>query len=142
MHMMDFIKRMIRSYFIIFAVVVIMMTLLRQFFTDYRTIELKDIYIYMACSLAADLTSLIMYSKKELTERQNRIRMILQFAALETVLLGLAGLTGWISGAKDAVVLAIQIAIVAVIVRFVSFRGDQTVADRINQQLNAMNKEP
>ena len=96
----------------------------------------------MACSLAADLTSLIMYSKKELTERQNRIRMILQFAALETVLLGLAGLTGWISGAKDAVVLAIQIAIVAVIVRFVSFRGDQTVADRINQQLNALNKEP
>lgn len=141
MSMMDFIKRLVRSFFIIFAVVVILMTLLRQVFTDQRILELRDIYIYMACSLAADLTSFIMYSKRELSERETRIRMLLQFFTLEAVLLTLAAVTGWVSGAQDMIVLAIQIAIVAVIVRFVSFRGDQKAADSINEKLKAMDKE-
>lgn len=141
MSLIDFIKRLVRSFFIIFAIVVIFMTLLRQVFTDQRVLELTDIYIYMICSLAADLTSFIMYSRRELSEREYRIRMLIQFVTLEAVLLALATVTGWVSGVQDTVVLAIQVAIVAVIVRFVSFRGDQKIADSINEKLKAMGKE-
>ena len=141
MELKDFIKKLFRNYFIIFAIVVICITLLRQIFSPHEYFELKDIYKYMICSLAADLLSLFFYSTKEISEKEMRLRIIIHFVALEAVLLTLANVMGWVVGSLSTIILAFQIAVISVIVRFLSWKDDSKVANRINGKLKAMKEK-
>lgn len=61
MKLTDYVKKLIRDYFIIFAIIVICITVLRQIFSPDEYFELKDIFVYMICALIGDLPSLIFY---------------------------------------------------------------------------------
>lgn len=141
MKLTDYIKKMITNYFIIFAIIVISMTVLRQIFAPNKYMELKDIYIYMTCALAGDLPSLIFYSSKEIQEKEMRIRIIIHFVVLEAVLLVLANIMGWVTGMLSTVIVAIQIALVYMAVRFLSWMDDRRAANSINEKLMAMKAE-
>lgn len=141
MKLRDYINRLIRDFFIIFAIVVIFITVLRQIFSPSEYFELKDIFIYMLCSLAAVLTNFIFYSPKELSEKEMRLRTIIHFVVLEVVLLTLPNVMGWISGSLNTLLLAIQIAVIYVLVRFLTWRDDRKSAHRINEKLKAMKEE-
>ena len=141
MELKDFIKKLIRNYFIIFAIVVICITLLRQILSPHEYFELKDIYKYMICSLVADLLSLFFYSSKEITEKEMRLRILIHFVVLEAVLLTLANAMGWVNDSLSTIILAFQIAVISMIVRFLSWKDDSKVANRINGKLNEMKEE-
>lgn len=138
MKLADYIKRLVRNYFIIFAIIVICITVLRQIFSPHEYFELKDIFIYMICALAADLPGLIFYSPKEIPEKQMRIRVIIHFVVLEAALLTLANVMGWVTGILSTVLLAFQITVIYGLASFLSLRDDRKTAHRINEKLKAM----
>ncbi|MGE5630686.1 MAG: DUF3021 family protein [Caulobacteraceae bacterium] len=141
MKLADFIKKLVRDYFTIFAVIVICITILRQIFAPNDYLELKDIYIYMICALAGDLPSLILYSRREIPEKEMRLRIILRFVVLEAVLLVLANVTGWVSGILNSVILAVEIAVIYLAARFLFWIDDRKATNSINEKLKAMKDE-
>jgi hypothetical protein len=141
MKLADYIKKLIRDYLIIFAIIVIFITVLRQIFSPNEYFELKNIFIYMICALAGDLPSLIFYSPKEIPEKEMRLRMIIHFVILEVVILTLANYMGWVAGIPGTIVLAFQIAVIYVLVGFLSWRDDRKTAHKINEKLKAMKDE-
>jgi hypothetical protein len=141
MKLTDYIKELIKDYFIIFAIIVICITVLRQIFSPNEYFELKDIYIYMICSLIGSLPSLIFYSPKEISEKEMRLRRIIHFIVLEAILLTLANVTGWVTGILNTILFALQISIIYGLVRFLSWRDDRKAALRINEKLKAMKDE-
>lgn len=141
MKLSDYIKMLIRNYFIIFAIIVINITVLRQIFAPDKYFELKDIFIYMICSLVSSLPSLIFYSPKEISEKEMRLRVIIHFIVLEAVLLILVNVTGWVTGIQNKIILMIQIAVIYAVVRVITWIDDRSAANRINEKLKAMKAE-
>ena len=141
MRLKDHLRKLAQDYFTIFAVIVITLTILRQVFAPDTHFELKDIFIYMICALVADLPSLILYTPKEISEKEMRLRIILHFVVLEAALLVLGNVTGWVKGASSTVIFAIQIAVIYVVIRFLKWKGDSQSAQSINQRLQAMRDE-
>lgn len=138
MELKDFIKELIRNYFIIFAIIVIVITLLRQIFSPGAYFELTDIFIYMSCALVADLPSMIFYSKKEISEKEMRLRRIIHFVILEAVLLTLANIMGWVTGGLNTFLFALQIGVIYMLVRSLSWLDDRRAARKINEKLKEM----
>jgi len=141
MELKDFIKELIRNYFIIFAIIVIMITLLRQIFSPGAYFELTDIFIYMICALVADLPSMIFYSKKEISEKEMRLRRIIHFVILEAVLLTLANVMGWVTGGLNTFLFALQIGVIYMLVRSFSWLDDRRAARKINEKLKEMKEK-
>jgi hypothetical protein len=132
------IKKLILDYFRIFAIVVISITAFRQIFQPDKYYELKDIYIYMICSLVGDLPILIFYSQKEISEKQMRVRILIHFVVLEVVLLTLGNVMDLVKGNLNTILFAVQIAVVYGFVRFLSWMDDRKTANRINEKLREM----
>jgi len=141
MKLTDYLKKLIRDYFVIFAVIVIIITVLRQIFAPNEYLELKDIYNYMICALVGDLASLVFYSPKEISEKEMGKRIIIHFLILETAILVLANAVGWVSGTGDTVFLAVQIALIYMIARLLLWVGDQKSASNINERLKAIKEQ-
>lgn len=142
MKLVDIVRRFIRNYLVIFALMVICIAVLRQIFIPDETFRLKDIYIYMICALLGTLPSLILYSRKEIPEKEMRLRIILHFVALEAALLTFGNVTGLVPGIVNSIFLAFQIAVIYVLVRFLSGMDDRRTASRINEKLKAMKEQP
>lgn len=141
MKLSAFIKSTIQDFFIIFASIIIIITILRQFFHPEMAFDLKSIYIIMAFSLIGALTGFILYSPNDLSERKMRIRIIIHFFALELLLISLASIIGSVNSALSVISLALEIAVVYVIVRLLSWQNDKKTAQRINEKLKSLRKD-
>lgn len=141
MKLTDYIKEFIRNYFIIFAIMVISITILRQIFLPDEYFELKDIFIYMICALVGNLPSLIFYSTKEISEKKMRLKIIIHFVVLEAVLITFTNVMGLITSILSTILLALQIAGIYVLVRFLTWFNDKKSTHRINEKLKAMKDE-
>ena len=137
----DYMKKLIIDYFIIFAIIVISITVLRQIFVPNEYLRLTDIFIYMLCALMGDLAGLIFYSPKEIPEKEMRLRIVIHFMVLEAAILVLAIAMGWVNGIVNAVFLAIQIALIYAVVRYLLWINDRKAANSINEKLKAMKDE-
>lgn len=138
----DYIKKLIRNYFVIFTVIVTSIAVLRQIFSPDEYFKSKDIFIYMLCALIGDLPSLIFYSSREIPEKEMRFRVSIHFMLLEAALLFFANGLGFINGTLSTIFLAIQIAIIYALVRFIIWMDDKKAANRINERLKAMKDIP
>lgn len=131
MKLMDLIRQLIRDYFIIFGILIIGSV----FLTPPNTINRDYILLAMAFATVGDLPSIVFWSKSEQTENSRRWRMIIHFILLETVILIFAGITGIVSGFVEYLIFAIEIVVIYVIVRFITWRGDLVTAKKINAKL-------
>jgi hypothetical protein len=141
MKITDYIKKFIRNYLIIFAIIVISITILREILSPEKYFKLKDIYIYMLCALVGNLPSLMFYSSREISEKEMRLRVILHFVVLEAVLLTFGNVMGLVNGSLSTILFAFQIAVIYSLVRYLSWMDDRKVAHRINEKLKAMKDE-
>ncbi|WBW95841.1 DUF3021 domain-containing protein [Oceanirhabdus sp. W0125-5] len=141
MKLKEYIKKFISDNLIIFAIIVICITILRQIFAPDEYFELKDIFNYMICSFVGNLPSIILYSSKELSEKELRLRIIIHFVVLEVVLLSFTNVFGFISGIKETILFAFQIAVIYVLVRFLSWMDDRKSADKINEKLKTLKSD-
>lgn len=140
MELKEFIKKLVKDYFILFAIIVIFTTLLRQFLSPNDPINLIDIYILMACALLGILPSFIFYSPKEINEQTMKLRLILHFFVLEFSIIAAAILLGWITSVQGTLSVILQIAVVYALFRIISYTIEKKEADRINEKLREMKK--
>ncbi|MEK4060932.1 MULTISPECIES: DUF3021 family protein [Paenibacillus] len=140
MRFSEFVKETIREFLMIFASVVIIITILRQIFAPDIAFDLKSIYILMAFSFLSALTGIILYAPHGISEKRMRVRIVVHFFTLEILLISLGSLIGAVSSVSGALTLAIEIAVVYAIVRLLSYENDKKEAGRINERLKAVKK--
>ncbi|MFD3257266.1 DUF3021 family protein [Paenibacillus lentus] len=135
------IKEMIRDFLIIFASIIIIITILRQIYAPDASFELNTIFTIMAFSFLGALTGIILYTPHAISENKMRLRVILHFFFLEALLISLAVLLNLVYDTFDILLLALEIAAVYVIVRVLTYRNDKKEAQKINERLRAFKKE-
>lgn len=137
----ELIKEIIRDFLIIFASIMIIITILRQIYAPDASFELKTIFTIMAFSFLGALTGIILYTPHAISENIMRLRVILHFLFLEALLISLAVLLNLVYGTFGILLLALQIAAVYVIVRLLAYKNDKKEAQKINERLRTFKKE-
>ncbi|OME92346.1 MULTISPECIES: DUF3021 family protein [Paenibacillus] len=137
----ELIKEMIRDFLIIFASIIIIITILRQIYAPDASFELNTIFTIMAFSFLGALTGIILYTPHAISENKMRLRVILHFFFLETLLISLAVLLNLVYGTFDILLLAVEIAIVYAIVRLLTYKNDKKEAQKINERLKTFKNE-
>ncbi|MFC3748982.1 DUF3021 family protein [Paenibacillus sp. GCM10012306] len=138
MKLSEFAKNIIQSFLMIFALIILIITVLRTIFYPDLAFDLKSIYIIMAFSLLASLMNIILYSSHDLSEQQMRARIIVHFGALELILLSLAAVLGIVNNVLQVFIMALEIAVIYVIIRLLSWQNDKKEAQKINEKLKMM----
>ncbi|KOP68390.1 hypothetical protein AMS62_26425 [Bacillus sp. FJAT-18019] len=137
----ELIKEMIRDFLIIFASIIIIITILRQIYAPDASFELNTIFTIMAFSFLGTLTGIILYTPHAISENKMRLRVILHFFFLETLLISLAVLLNLVYGTFDILLLALEIAVVYAIVRLLTYKNDKKEAQKINERLKTFKNE-
>jgi len=140
MKLSQFAQKMMKDFLIIFASIIIIITLLRQMYDPNLAFDLKSIYILMAFSFISAVTGFILYSPNDMSEKEIRLRIAIHFFALEILLIFLASVFEIVNSAADGIILALQIAVIYIVVRLLSWRNDQREAQQINERLKALRK--
>lgn len=130
---MNLIRELIRDYFVIFGILIIGSV----FLTPPNTINRDYIILVMAFAAVGDLPSIIFWSRSELTESSRRLRSIIHFILLMTLILIFGGITGVVSGFAGYLIFAVEIVIIYAIVKFIIYHGDMTTANVINEKLKS-----
>lgn len=136
-----FVQKLIKDFLIIFASIIIMITILRQIYYPHMAFDLKSIYIIMAFSFLSALMGFILYSPNEISEKHMRIRMAIHFFSLEILLISLGSLFEIVNHVSEGIILALQIAFIYIIVRLLSWQNDKKEAQKINEKLKALRKD-
>ncbi|MBS4196358.1 DUF3021 family protein [Lederbergia citri] len=136
-----FVQKMIKDFLIIFALIMIVLTFLRQIYYPTMTFDLKSIYIIMAFSFLSALTEFILYSPRDISEKKMRIKMAIHFFTLEILLISLGSLFGIVNRPSDVIIMAVQIAVIYILVRLISLQKDKKEAEKINEKLKAFKKD-
>lgn len=140
MKLTEFIQKIMKDFLIIFALIIIIITFLRQMYHPDLAFDLKSIYILMAFSFISALMGFILYSPNDMSEKEMLLRIAFHFFALEILLISLASVFEIVNSAADGIILALQIAVIYIAVRLLSWRNDQREAQQINQRLKALRK--
>ncbi|MEH7097477.1 DUF3021 family protein [Neobacillus vireti] len=136
-----FLQKIIKDFLIIFAAIIIIITILRQIYDPQMSFDLQSIYIIMAFAFISALMGFILYSPQDLSEQKMRIKMIIHFIALETLLIALASVFRIVNDAQDVIILALQIAVIYFLVRLLSWKNDKKDAQKINEKLKALKQD-
>lgn len=131
MKFLDLIRQLIRDYFVIFGILIIGAV----FLTPSYTINRDYILLTMLFAAVGDLPSIVLWSKSELTENSRRLRIIIHFILLELVILTFAGINGIVSGFIEYLILGVEIVVIYLMVRLITWRGDLATAKKINEKL-------
>ncbi|QCJ44987.1 DUF3021 domain-containing protein [Bacillus sp. S3] len=137
MKMSKFVQKLMKDFLLIFASIIIMMTILRQIYNPDLAFDLKSIYIIMAFSFFSAFIGFILYSPHDLSEKKRRIRMAIHFLTLEILLIALASIFDVVNNVVDGIILALQIAGIYILVRLLSWKHDKKEAQEINEKLKA-----
>ncbi|CAM4265049.1 hypothetical protein BAMA_04840 [Bacillus manliponensis] len=140
MKLSEFVQNTIRDFLIIFASIVIIITILRQIYYPNMAFDLKSIYIIIAFSFLSALTGFILYSPNEISEKKMRIKIAIHFFTLEILLITLGGIFGILKSGLDVITMALQIAVIYIIVRLLSWKNDIEEAQKINEKLKTFKK--
>ncbi|WP_313799002.1 DUF3021 family protein [Cytobacillus sp.] len=140
MKLSEFIRDMVKDFLIIFASIIIIITILRQIYDPTMAFDLKSIYIIMAFSFLSVLMGFILYSPNDISEKNMRIRRGIHFFALEILLITLGGILGIVKSGLDVIIFALQIAVIYMIVRLLSWKNDIKEAKAINEKLKTFKK--
>ncbi|MDU5142985.1 MAG: DUF3021 family protein [Paenibacillus dendritiformis] len=141
------VKRMARDYLLIFAGIVICVSLLNHLYAVMNDLDasefslgLRHIYAIMMCAFVGVLPSLIFYFPSTINEKGMRMRILIHFIIVEAVLLIFTNTMGWVTGAAGATILALQVAIIYMLVCLLGWNNDRQVAREINEQLMKLKK--
>jgi len=141
MNFFEFLQKIIKNFFIIFASIIMIITLLRQMFNPDMAFDLKSTYVIMAFAFLGALTRFILYSPNELSEKKMQIRIIIHFFTLEILLIAIGSAIKLVNSTSEVIILALQIAVIYVIVRLLSWQNDKKDAKKINEKLEAIKKD-
>lgn len=141
MKLSEYVQEIVKDILIIFALIVIMITILRQIYYPDLAFDLKTIYIFMAFAFLSGLTELILYAPKEISEKKMRMKLFIHFLTLEILLISLSSILGIVNSVQGVIILAVQIAIIYILVRVLSWQKDKKDAQKINEKLKALKSD-
>ena len=141
MKLSQFVQNIIKNFLIIFASIIIIITMLRQLYNPNIAFDLKSIYIIMAFSFLSALLGFILYSPNEISEKNMRTRRAIHFFTLEMLLISLSSALDIVNSALEVTILALQIAVIYIIVRLLSWQHDKKEAQKINEKLKAIKND-
>ncbi len=141
MKLSEYVQEIVKDFLIIFALIVIMITILRQIYYPDLAFDLKTIYIFMAFAFLSGLTELILYSPREISEKKMRMKLFIHFLTLEILLISLSSILGIVNSVQGVIILAVQIAIIYILVRVLSWQKDKKDAQKINEKLKALKRD-
>ncbi len=124
----------IRQYFFIFGILIIS----SAFLIDPARIDRNFVLLSMTFAAVGDLPLVVFWSRSELSEKSLRIRTILHFILLEAVILMFGGITGIVPDLKGYIIFGLEVAVIYLLVKLISWRGDVRTADKINEKLKSM----
>lgn len=133
---MKLIREFIRDYFVIFGVLIIGSV----FLTPPSTINRDYILLVMAFAFIGNLPSLVFWSREDLSEKSRKLRSIIHFILLLTLLLIFAGIAGIVTKFGDYIFFSFEIVIIYGIVKFIIYQGDINTAKEINEKLKNYRK--
>ncbi|MCP8968113.1 DUF3021 family protein [Ectobacillus ponti] len=139
--MFGFIQKLLKDFLMVFASIIVILTVLRQLYQPAVAFDLHSIYIIMGFSLLSAALGFISYSSRHVSERHARMRMLIHFLALEVLLIALAIVLDLVNSTAEGLILALQIAVIYGIIRLLSWRKDQKEARQINDKLQAFKKD-
>ena len=128
---MDLIKEFIRDYFVIFGVLIIGSV----FLTPPDTINRDYVLLAMAFAAIGNLPSIVFWSKVELSESSRRLRSIIHFILVLSLMLTFGVITGIVTEFVEYFIFTIEIIIVYGVVKFIVYQGDISTAITINEKL-------
>ncbi|MDP4146823.1 MAG: DUF3021 family protein [Bacillota bacterium] len=134
----EFIRKIIKDYFMILGVVIFVVTVINS--GSIFVLTIKDLHTIMIGVLAGDLTSLIYYFPNEMSEKDERVRICIHFILLEVVLLLLAHILNVARGYTQLMLLGAEIALINLILSFLRWLADKKDANKINEKLKSMKK--
>ncbi len=140
MELRELLKRIFNSYFVIYGCSMMGTLLFCLIFNPESVFGVRYFEQMLLFSALGELPALIFYSKKELTEKQWRVREIIHFILLETVLLIMAKYMELYRTFFQGIVFAGIILLVYILVRAVCFAGDFQTAKHINDKLKEIRK--
>ncbi len=130
-------SEMLRNYFIIFSVIILLTALLNP----EHAFTFREIILTALFALAGDLPALINYSKKEVSHKSRYVRKVIHFLLLEAVIVVLGNIMGLVSGVKESTLLALEVLLIYVLVILFTWLIDRKTAKDINQQLANLRSE-
>lgn len=134
MKMNNIFANMIRNFFVIFGVIVLVTALLNP------TYELssKIIMLIALFALLSDLTAIVFWSKKELSDKSRITRRVLHFVLIEIIVLFFGNILGFASGVTQNIIFGFEILGIYAIVCWIDWLIDKKTADDINDKLKKM----
>jgi hypothetical protein len=141
MKLTEYVKKVIQNFFIIFASIIIILTILRQFYYPEMSFDLMSIYTIMTFSLIGALTGFILYSPHTISEKNMRKRIIIHFLSLEMILISMGAIFGIVNNFSNLLLLAFEIAVIYFIIRLLSWQNNKKVAEEINEKLKSFKKD-
>jgi Protein of unknown function (DUF3021) len=149
MNVSEIVKSFVRNYLLVFAGIVIFITLLNHLNiwvdgsdASIFSLGFHHIYAIMICALAGVLPSpLFYYSADDTSEKGMRLRILIHFVILEVVLLIFTNWMGWVTGVVNTMILAFEIAIISLLVRWLEWSSDRKVAMEINEKLQKLKND-
>lgn len=137
MKMSNIFANMIRNFFVIFGVIVLVTAVLNPAYE----LTSKIIMIMALFALVSDLTVLIFWSREELTEKSRMIRRVIHLVLIETVVLFFGNMLGFATGIMRNILFAIEIFGIYAIVCWIDWLIDKKTARDINDKLKKMRSE-
>lgn len=140
---METLNKYLRTFFLVLSGCTISSTIFITIFV--RDLEFNVVLLWEIIVMAAICTlgNLIYFSRSEISKKQMKVRMILHYFYINTVVLGCAFLFGWIAAGYFVQFLVILILIAAVYfgVMSVNFQKEEKAAENMNKVLRKLNLE-
>ncbi|MBQ6888423.1 MAG: DUF3021 family protein [Lachnospiraceae bacterium] len=135
MDLKDFVKFLIRQYFVIYTGSMIATFCFCMAFYPEDSLPVSYPAWMLLFSLCGTLPGAVFYSKNELTKKQWYIRRVIHVVLLEAVLLVAGNILGMYEGLSGGFWFAITVLAVYVFVNFITFWMDQKTAEELNKKL-------
>lgn len=130
----DILANIIRNFFVIFGVIVLITALLNPS----HEFSSNEIMLVVVFALLSDLTALVFWSKEELSDKSRIIRRVLHFLLIEIIVLSFGNILGFVSGITQNIIFGIEIVGIYAIVSWVDWLIDKKTANSINDKLKKM----
>ncbi|MCH5202444.1 MAG: DUF3021 family protein [Oscillospiraceae bacterium] len=138
--MKELIKMVITHFFVI-TVAVLFFTTLSNTIDGVEEYPIFFIWQVFITGIVSALPSIIFYSKKELTKRQWKLRYVIHFILIESIILTEGRIFNWYSNFLSALVIVLIVVFVYIVVFTYSYFIDFNDAQKVNSALRTFNKD-
>lgn len=130
----EILANIIRNFFVIFGVIVLITALLNPSH-EFTSNEILFVVVF---AFLSDLTALVFWSKNELSDKSRIIWKVLHFLLIEIIVLSFGNILGFVSGLTQNIIFGSEIVGIYAIVSWVDWLIDKKTANSINDRLKKM----